>query len=700
MPGRCPEDCQHYSTVGQQQPVVIRCGLLTELLAGLASEATHVNSETCEACCLTFEPTRFDLNPVIASVLWNSCDVALNDHRSSADTELADTELADRLLNLRNFAESNLPIVLPDEEDLPQPTISDGDAVPYSAEDLRQLVPLPKWNGRTISKWAVGVTTAPRRLPTLQRCLQSLQSCGWEEVHLFVDGQVVIPDTFENLSATIHNPPAGAWRNYYLTVVELLRRYPHADAIMVVQDDALWPAHSPVREYLEAIHWPVEGRFIISPYCCKDYTAETPGWHVFDETWLYGAVAFIFSRQSAEDFIADPMVIERCRHDKAGGIDEVIGRWAQQRGIDVFFTTPSLVQHIGDVSTLWETSRAVGLRRATRFIGDEFCLKPAVTDSPRPVLAGWVSTDPPVLYHSMGSEDPGKHLSDEPMTRMAMYLWYHTTSEIIELDRKARDLRPNHVIHHMVNDITTWRELVAHGISAHFVNQNAFLDERLFDIESDASKHYDAVYNARMTDFKRHFLAADVPDLLIIGGTNTREDSDDYYRSAKAALPNARFIYDEDKSYLCEQEITALLNQARVGLCLSACEGTMFAATEYLLCGLPVVSTVSLGGRETWFDPRFTRIVPDDTLAVATAVKELIALNICPRQIRTETLSRMWEHRRRFLDLGQTIYAAADVGRDFARDFYARFSSKLGTWCMPNDIMRLRRRLMSDSIDT
>ena len=41
------------------------------------------------------------------------------------------------------------------------------------------------------------------------------------------------------------------------------------------------------------------------------------------------------------------------------------------------------------------------------------------------------------------------------------------------------------------------------------------------------------------------------------------------------------------------------LNRARVGLCLSAREGAMFASMEYLLSGLPIVTTPSMGGRDS-----------------------------------------------------------------------------------------------------
>jgi glycosyltransferase involved in cell wall biosynthesis len=117
----------------------------------------------------------------------------------------------------------------------------------------------------------------------------------------------------------------------------------------------------------------------------------------------------------------------------------------------------------------------------------------------------------------------------------------------------------------------------------------------------------------------------------------------------------------------------------------------MYASVEYLLCGLPVVSTVSLGGRDSWFDPRFTRVVADDPQQIAAAVRDLINQNLCPQMIRSETLIRMAEHRQRLVDLGQQIYAAEEAGRDFARDFYAVLTNKLGEWCMPQQVMSRRR---------
>ena len=681
---RCPETCEYRVANGDQ----LQCNFIGELLQGLDTSPSEVNRETCVACCRSFLPTPEDLNPVVASLLWSRCEIGL-----AVAPVGADSEITARLIKIRDFAEASLPLVFSDEDDLPADPVSDEVAERGTVEQMLQMLPVPEYSGKALTSWAVGVTTAPRRQPTLERCLRSLQACGWDHLYLFIDGEVSVAEEFSSASRTVRNPAAGAWRNFYLSLSELLRRSPEANALLMVQDDALWPSHLPVRDYLEQIRWPDDDRFVISPYCCADYTEEKTGWHEFRDTWVYGAVALIFSRTAAEEFLADPIVIERCRNDYPAGIDTVIGDWAKRRNIRVIFPTPSLVQHIGDISTLWSTARAVGLRRATRYVGDEFSV--SATTEPkaarRAIVCGWISSNPPIVYHSMGHEDAGEFMSNEPITRLGMYLWHQTADEIAGLDQRARQLRPNHRIHHCVNDISVCRELVARGISAHFINHNAFLDERLFSIQPETSKVYDAVYNARMTEFKRHELAREVQSLLIIGGKVTPEDSDAYFQRTKAILPHAKFTYDGEKKFLNEQEVSNVLNQSRVGLCLSACEGAMYASVEYLLCGLPVVSTASLGGRDSWFDPRFTRIVADDPREIAAAVQDLINQKLCPHMIRSETLIRMAEHRQRLIDLGQQIYAAHKTGRDFARDFYAVLTHKLGGWCMPHQVMPRRR---------
>jgi glycosyltransferase involved in cell wall biosynthesis len=195
------------------------------------------------------------------------------------------------------------------------------------------------------------------------------------------------------------------------------------------------------------------------------------------------------------------------------------------------------------------------------------------------------------------------------------------------------------------------------------------------------------VYNARMAPFKRHHLARDVKRLLIIGGTTAEGDTQAYFQEVRRALPQADFTHAVNNAWLPPAKLALALNGSRVGLCLSAVEGAMYAAVEYLLCGLPVVSTASRGGRDEWFDPDFTRIVRDDPAAVADAVNELAAMNVSPQHVRQRTLRRLWPHRRRFVARIQDVYDSEQVGRDFAREWYSRFFHKMGYWRDPRQVM-------------
>jgi glycosyltransferase involved in cell wall biosynthesis len=77
----------------------------------------------------------------------------------------------------------------------------------------------------------------------------------------------------------------------------------------------------------------------------------------------------------------------------------------------------------------------------------------------------------------------------------------------------------------------------------------------------------------------------------------------------------------------------------------------MFASIEYLLCGLPVVTTRNSGGRDVFFDPEYVETVDDDSEAVNRGVLNLIARAPNASLIRAKTLLKMEEHRQRLREL-------------------------------------------------
>jgi glycosyltransferase involved in cell wall biosynthesis len=119
------------------------------------------------------------------------------------------------------------------------------------------------------------------------------------------------------------------------------------------------------------------------------------------------------------------------------------------------------------------------------------------------------------------------------------------------------------------------------------------------------------------------------------------------------------------------------LNQARVGLCLSHDEAFMRAGVEYLLCGLPVVSTPTAGGRDFFFDAESALVAAPEPAAVRAAVAELIRRDLRPESIREGALGKIRQERRKFEDFVRAIYAAANQPPRFDHAWDRLFTESL-----------------------
>ncbi len=246
--------------------------------------------------------------------------------------------------------------------------------------------------------------------------------------------------------------------------------------------------------------------------------------------------------------------------------------------------------------------------------------------------------------------------------------------------------------------------LQAHGVPAIFSHQNIMVREERFAVDPAAGKTYDAVHVGKMAPYKRLALARDVASLAIVYYQIDRGQSD-YLASVHAALPQAEFVNEtwlnsgalrlvnpraaamarrmlSGRGYvvLPAEAVVATLNRARVGLCLSAEEGPMYAATEYLLCGLPVVTTPSLGGRDFFFEPEFTATVEPDPGAVRDGVAELIRRAVPPERIRAATLRKIEHERARLRAFLRALFAEEGIADEFEESWQALFRGPIWHW--------------------
>lgn len=201
-------------------------------------------------------------------------------------------------------------------------------------------------------------------------------------------------------------------------------------------------------------------------------------------------------------------------------------------------------------------------------------------------------------------------------------------------------------LHFLLNsgeELAAFRTLLPGFDAVHF-NNAALLDPNQFQLGT-GPRRFAAVLNAKPLAFKRHALSVQVPERLFVTYDVQERDEGATRRVDLAAL-GAREI----RRNLPAAGVAAALGEAEVGLMLSAAEGACYASLEYLLCGLPVVSTRSIGGRSDFYDADHARIVDDDPVAVRDAVADLaagLARGAITREgIRQRALAR----RRAFLD--------------------------------------------------
>jgi hypothetical protein len=200
------------------------------------------------------------------------------------------------------------------------------------------------------------------------------------------------------------------------------------------------------------------------------------------------------------------------------------------------------------------------------------------------------------------------------------------------------------------------------GVNAIWASHTAFIDERAFYIEPDVAKIYDAVHTANTRAWKRHELAYGVPNLALV--TYSWDGGGHAYNELVRSYKGLSYINYSERTGpqdLNKAGVRGVLGRARCGLVLSAVEGANNASMEYFLCGLPLVTTPSEGGREEMYDPRHVTIVEPTAEAVEAAVAAYRTHAPDPVEIRASALAKARAHRARLL-----TWLSGVVGRDLA----------------------------------
>jgi uncharacterized protein (TIGR01627 family) len=281
----------------------------------------------------------------------------------------------------------------------------------------------------------------------------------------------------------------------------------------------------------------------------------------------------------------------------------------------------------------------------------------------------WIlSVEPPVFLTGIPSDDYlglARAFADRLGNTPAGFIVFPTWS--LERDRVPEGIRdryashsaqyPRHLIRFICNTLKEAELLKAQGLPAIFMNKNFTVSDQIFR-PVPAEIEFDAIYNARYVPEKRHELAALVPRVAYLTyvepGAESVQRFNAVHRANRLRNPDhvlLNGLADGRPVGMNRELVNAALARASVGLVLSEVEGSSYASMEYMLAGLPVVSTPSAGGRDVFFDPDYCIVCEPNPTAVRKAVAELQARNIQREDVRSRTLEKIVPERERFLML-------------------------------------------------
>lgn len=246
-----------------------------------------------------------------------------------------------------------------------------------------------------IENWAVGITTAPRRNPTLKTCIESVKRAGWNPT-IFAEPGSDLTGT-EGCDIVQRPTRLGAWHNWLAMARQLLDENPDANVIVTIQDDTIIAPRC--KEFLERDLWPCPNVGFVSLYTPKHYSIlhvvednngnevsrhlsefrarrqakklkhdmvtrprPTGCWRVSTSS-LWGACALIFPRAALSQIVNHRIAgnwkgvkssknsPQRAAH-KIANVDTAIGKIVMALRLEMRTYTPSLAQHIARFSSI------------------------------------------------------------------------------------------------------------------------------------------------------------------------------------------------------------------------------------------------------------------------------------------------------------------------------------------------------------
>jgi len=235
-------------------------------------------------------------------------------------------------------------------------------------------------------RWSYGVMTVPsRRETTLPFTLETLEKAGFDQPRLFIDGA---RDDSEyrhlGLRTTCHFPTIRTAANWTLALYELYTRDPAANRFAVFQDDIVICKNT--KQYLDTFSYGTYAqKFYWNLHTFPVNEEEQDGEKGFrpkDHVGFYpsnqlgkGALALVFDREAVCALFSTDYLTRRFQDERRGhqSIDGGVVTAMTNVGYKEHVHYPSLVQHIGKISTMGHEKNGVTIYPpSASFPGESF----------------------------------------------------------------------------------------------------------------------------------------------------------------------------------------------------------------------------------------------------------------------------------------------------------------------------------------
>ena len=225
--------------------------------------------------------------------------------------------------------------------------------------------------------WSYGLTTVPSRFETtLPKTLASLAESGFDYPRLFIDGckPEGVLNWLKHYQYTCHYPNLRTHGNWITSLYMLYIYNPTADRYAIFQDD--FQCSRNLRAYLDACEYPREGYWNLYTFPENEpekrgHSTSKVGWYPSNQKGK-GAVALVFDNRVARALLASEWMVNRPQNKERGwkAVDGGIVTSLAKKNIKEYVHCPSLVQHIGDKSSMGNARHP----KASTYKGNDFDL--------------------------------------------------------------------------------------------------------------------------------------------------------------------------------------------------------------------------------------------------------------------------------------------------------------------------------------